>query len=203
MSYANMSEKSVTVVTLSDDAHICTTNRESLDISLSNFRMLQISINQARADSELTIKRVRNRFDEWVCKKYEERDAQILNIPNFWMKCLERHPTLRETLGCADELCLYYLHSFTVTQLDSPIGTDYALKFQFRENPIFENIEIEKIISEHPYCTAIKMSTPITWKTDNPAYQQYQRRIADFHEANVGLTIENKKWGFLEWLAAD
>jgi len=48
-------------------------------------------------------------------------DAQISEHTNFWMKCLERHPTLRETLGCADELCLYYLHSFTVTQLDSPI----------------------------------------------------------------------------------
>jgi len=95
-------------------------------------------------------------------------DEKIVGCPQFWVCAISQHDTVAETLSEGDVDCLEYLRN--ISARDNEDGTGFTLKFDFQDNPYFENKFLEKrydipnfYMDDEPLLEKID-ATEIKWK---------------------------------------
>lgn len=79
------------------------------------------------------------------------------------MSAFVNHPQIRSILSTEEEECIQYLKNIEIEEFED-IKSGYRIKFEFNENPYFENRVLVKEFhlasNDDPNCT----STEIAWK---------------------------------------
>lgn len=110
------------------------------------------------------ILKVEQKYNKLRKPFFEKRNELIKKIPNFWMSAFVNHAQIRSILSTEEEECIQYLKNIEIEEFED-IKSGYRIKFDFAENPYFENRVLVKEFhlasSGDPTCT----STEINWKS--------------------------------------
>jgi template-activating factor I len=118
------------------------------------------SLNDKASEEILQVERKYNKLREPF---YKKRAEDIATIEAFWVTAFINHPQISALLNEKDEEALAYLSNMQVSENDD-IKSGYKIVFEFKENPFFSNLVLEKELklndSGEPECS----STAINWK---------------------------------------
>ncbi|XP_067832260.1 protein SET-like [Heptranchias perlo] len=118
------------------------------------------SLNE-RASEEIL--RVEKKYSELRRPHFERRNRLIENIPGFWVTAFLNHPQLSALIDESDEEAFNYMMRLEVEEFED-IKSGYRIKFNFSENPYFENSLIIKEFHLGTGGKPVSQSTPIKWK---------------------------------------
>ncbi|XP_041037374.1 protein SET-like [Carcharodon carcharias] len=114
-----------------------------------------------RASEEIL--RVERRYGELRRPHLERRNRLIEDIPGFWVTAFLNHPQLSALIDENDEEVFNYMMRLEVEEFED-IKSGYRIKFNFSENPYFENNLIIKEFHLGTGGKPVSQSTPIKWK---------------------------------------
>ncbi|XP_078393234.1 protein SET-like [Cetorhinus maximus] len=114
-----------------------------------------------RASEEIL--RVERRYGEMRRPHLERRNRLIEDIPGFWVTAFLNHPQLSALIDENDEEVFNYMMRLEVEEFED-IKSGYRIKFNFSENPYFENNLIIKEFHLGTGGKPVSQSTPIKWK---------------------------------------
>eukprot|EP00301_Raphidiophrys_heterophryoidea_P015809 c2467_g1_i1.p1 GENE.c2467_g1_i1~~c2467_g1_i1.p1 ORF type:complete len:321 (-),score=93.91 c2467_g1_i1:504-1343(-) len=99
--------------------------------------------NQLMQQQEIEIRAVLVKYDQIQEPLWSKREEIIKQIPNFWLKSLNNHPEIAETINKTDEKALVALQNITSRSLSDSKG--FALNFHFGDNEFFSNNVLTKV----------------------------------------------------------
>ncbi|XP_078064311.1 protein SET-like [Mustelus asterias] len=114
-----------------------------------------------RASEEIL--RVERRYGQLRRPHLERRNRLIEDIPGFWVTAFLNHPQLSALIDENDEEAFNYMMRLEVEEFED-IKSGYRIKFNFSENPYFENSLIIKEFHLGTGGKPVSQSTPIKWK---------------------------------------
>ncbi|XP_069785195.1 protein SET-like [Narcine bancroftii] len=114
-----------------------------------------------RASEEIL--RVERKYGELRRPHFERRNRLIEDIPGFWVTAFLNHPQLSALIDENDEEVFNYMMRLEVEEFED-IKSGFRIKFNFSENPYFENMLLIKEFHLGTGGKPVSQSTPIKWK---------------------------------------
>uniref|UniRef100_UPI00398E88CB protein SET-like n=1 Tax=Pristiophorus japonicus TaxID=55135 RepID=UPI00398E88CB len=121
----------------------------------------QLEALSERASEEIL--QVERKYSELRRPHFERRNRLIEGIPGFWVTAFLNHPQLSALIDDNDEEAFNYMMRLEVEEFED-IKSGYRIKFNFSENPYFDNNLIIKEFHLGTGGKPVSQSTPIKWK---------------------------------------
>lgn len=179
----------------SDDAEI----DPQISKRLQSVETIQQQISKLNELASEEILKVEQKFNKLRRPHFEQRNALLKDVPNFWVTCLNNHPTVNSLIENAEEDCLHYLVNLDVEELED-IKSGYNLKFHFRENPYIKNELIVRELRHLNSDLVISKSTPVEYKDTHQGRSLkslVESRVGQINRTDVG---EENQYSFFAWL---
>lgn len=167
---------------------------------LQSVESIQLQISKLNELASEEILKVEQKFNKLRRPHFEQRNALLKDVPNFWVTCLSNHSSIADLIESPeDEDCLHYMINLDVEELED-IKSGYNLKFHFKENPYIKNDLIIREIRHLNSDEVLSKSTPVEYK-DTPQGRSL-KNIVDNSVGQFNRSGERvEQLSFFAWLS--
>ncbi|KAL8604344.1 hypothetical protein ACOMHN_028107 [Nucella lapillus] len=136
---------------------------DELQKALEGIDSMQNELDKLNQKANQEILAVEQKYSKRRQVFFNERNAFIDKIPNFWVLSLLNHPQIAPVVNQKEKECLQYLSKVQVDVVED-IKSGYTLTFKFKTNPFFTNEVLSKEFHLDQRGQPCSKSTVIDWK---------------------------------------
>ncbi|KAK4489867.1 hypothetical protein RD792_000514 [Penstemon davidsonii] len=134
-----------------------------LVVSIEKVQEIQDDLEKINEEASEKVLEVEQKYNEIRKPIYDRRNEVIKSIPDFWLTAFLSHPALSELLTEEDQKIFKYLSNLEVEDFKD-VKSGYAITFNFKPNPFFEDTKLTKTFTFLEEGTTKITATSIKWK---------------------------------------
>ncbi|XP_062030342.1 NAP1-related protein 2-like [Rosa rugosa] len=134
-----------------------------LVLSIEKLQEAQDDLEKVNEEASDKVLEVEQKYNVIRRPVYLKRNEIIKTIPDFWLTAFLSHPALSDLLSEEDQKIFKYLSSLDVEDFKD-VKSGYAIRFNFNENPYFEDTKLTKTFTFFDDGTTKIAGTTIKWK---------------------------------------